>query len=291
MFLEKKVLITGTHSFIGSYFKLHAPKHYLIDEVSLRDNGLHNVDFSHYDTVFHVAAIVHQTSKVPDAMYFEVNTNLAEKVAQKAKADGVKQFVFMSTVKVYGETSSEASPWREDSPCHPSDAYGKSKLAAENLIRQLNDKDFKVSIIRTPVVYGAGVKGNINRIAKYIATSNIIPLKGIQNKRAMIYIGNLMAMIYRIIDLRQDGLFLAADRRNISTSELAEFMIKACEGKKLFIAIPKFVQFLIKRLSPKNYTRLFGSMVIDSSVTFEKLAFEPPFLVAEGIQEVMDDIC
>lgn len=285
----RKVLVTGANSFIGSFFKQHA-ENYEVDEACVKENKVSDLNFKPYDTVFHVAAIVHQTSKLSDEFYFQVNSDLALEVAQKAKEEGVRQFVFMSTVKVYGENSTLENPWDEDTRCHPSDAYGRSKYDAECRLQALQGDGFDVSIIRTPVVYGAEVKGNIKKMAQYIKATRIIPLKGINNVRAMVYIGNLMAMIYRVIDIRKAGVFLASDRRALSTSDFADLMIKATGNKKLFIPIPSFVQHFTKVFFPKSYHRLFGSMVICNDKTIKELDFSPPFSVDQGIYEVMDDV-
>lgn len=285
----RRVLITGANSFIGTFFKDNSDS-FEIEEVCLQENKVSEIDFSSYDTVFHVAAIVHQTSTVPDSIYFNVNSTLASEVAKAAKEQGVKQFVFMSTVKVYGENSEESAPWTEESECQPSGAYGKSKLDAERLLKDLDDKDFIVSIIRTPVVYGAHVKGNIQKMAIYIKRTHIIPLNGIKNKRAMVYIGNLIPLIYRVIDLRARGVFLAGDREAISTSEFARLMIGASHKRKLFITLPHWLQVIIKQLTPNIHRRVLGSMVLDNSKTFETLDFHPPFTVDEGLEDVMGSI-
>ena len=135
----KNIIITGANSFIGSYFK-NQIKEFEIKEVCLIENTLQSIDFSSYNVVFHVAAIVHQDKSIPEVTYFKVNSDLAFDVAQKAKKDGVKQFVFMSTVKVYGENTTEEKLWTEETECLPVDAYGKSKLEAENRIMELNDE-------------------------------------------------------------------------------------------------------------------------------------------------------
>lgn len=286
---KTRVLITGANSFIGSYFKENA-ENFSVEEVCVKENKVSELNFSEFDTIFHVAAIVHQTSKLSDNIYFQVNSDLAFEVAEKAKNQGVKQFVFMSTVKVYGENSTEEEPWLEDSPCMPSDAYGKSKLDAESRIKALEDDTFTISIIRTPVVYGAHVRGNIERMAQYISGTRIIPLKGIDNKRAMVYIGNLIALIYRVIELQKSGTFLAGDKRSISTSDFAKYMIDATHQKKSFISIPCFIQRLTRLITPRIHQRLFGSMVLNNDKTMRELDFFPPYTIEYGIQEVMDYI-
>ena len=240
--------------------------------------------------VFHVAAIVHQDKAIPEETYFKVNSDLAYKVAKKAKQDGVKQFVFMSTVKVYGENSTEKNPWSENSECKPSDPYGKSKLNAEKRLMKLNDETFTVSIIRTPVVYGSGVKGNILRIAKFVRKWKCIPFKGINNKRAMVYIGNLIALINKVIEKQQPGIFLAGDDKIISTSEFVKNLVAGSGKKKYFITFPILFQKIIKLLKPNLYNRLFNSMVIDNSRTFKELNFTPPYSIEQGLREVMKSL-
>jgi len=283
-----KVIITGVNSFIGNYFKKNT--NFEVSEIDLLENNPNEINFNNYNVIFHVAAIVHQDKSIPDKKYFEINSDLAVNVAKEAKNAGIKQFVFMSTVKVYGENSTIEAPWNEKSDCKPTDAYGKSKLDAEIRLLELNSKDFVVSVIRTPIVYGPGVKGNILKIAKFVNKQKFIPFKGIKNKRAMVYIGNLIALIEAVIKTKKSGIFLAGDSKLISTSELIELLIKSSTKKKYFIKFPKLAQQLIKLVKPNFYNRLFGSMVINPINTFEKLNFSPPYQINEGIKEIMQNI-
>ncbi len=286
----KRILITGKKSFIGTYFKQHIGEGYEVEEVCLRENPVKLIDFSNYDVVFHVAAIVHQDKNLDDSIYFKVNRDLAVDVAKTAKCAGVSQFVFMSTVKVYGENSTLESPWTEMSKCYPMDAYGKSKLEAECQLQELIDDSFVVSIIRTPVVYGANVKGNILRMAQYVKEHRFIPFGGICNIRAMVYIGNLMAMIYRVVELQKGGLFLANDSKSVSTSEFAQLLIKTSGLRKTLVTIPSLFLFVLKVIMPSMYRRLCGSMVVDNQRTRATLDFVPPYPVEKGIEEVMNSL-
>jgi UDP-glucose 4-epimerase len=286
---NRNVLITGSNSFIGTYFKNNSTQSQ-VSEVNLIENQPSKIDFKKTEVVFHVAAIVHQDKSISDEIYFKINSDLAFEVAQKAKADGVKQFIFMSTVKVYGENSTEQNPWKEDSPCFPSDAYGKSKLDAEKRLMKLNDENFTVSIIRTPVVYGVGVKGNILKIARFVKTYKFIPFNGIYNKRAMVYIGNLVALIQEVIYQNKSGIFLAGDGQILSTSEFVNNLVQATNEKKYFITFPLIFQKMIKLIKPNLYNRLFGSMVIDNTRTFKELNFHPPFTPKQVLQDVMKSI-
>lgn len=281
----KKILITGANSFIGSYFKKHTSHNVL--EVDLLSVASDEIDFTNVDVVFHVAAIVHQDQGTPDDIYYRVNRDLAVDVARNAKLHGVKQFVFMSTVKVYGENSSLENPWTETSECFPTDAYGKSKLEAEHILSTLSEDSFFVTIIRTPVVYGANVKGNIRKIAQLVSRVPIIPLGNIKNIRAMVYIGNLVALINICIDKRYAGIALAADNVSIGTSDLVHHLVGACHKKRYVMMFPSWAQWLIKKIKPTFYQRLFGSMVIDNSVTRECLSFHAPYEVELGIKEVI----
>ncbi len=285
----KKILITGKNSFIGKYFKQNC-NYAEVSEISLIDNNSSEIDYSNYDAVFHVAAIVHQDTSISDNKYYEVNSDLAYNTAYKAKLDGVKQFVFMSTVKVYGENSSIDRPWTEDSVCTPVDAYGKSKLDAEKRLMVLNDDSFKVSIIRTPVVYGANVKGNIQKISKFVVNNRLVPFNGIDNKRAMVYIGNLVYLINEVIKQAKAGVFLANDKENVSTSQFVKKIINEINGYRLFLPIPKLFQEVIRIIKPSFYSRLFGSMVINNSKTIKELKLIIPYKVEDGIKEVVNGL-
>ena len=162
-----KILITGTNSFVGRNF-LQYSKFTDIDEISLFDNLPENIDFGKYDVVIHLVAIVHETIRIPDEKYFTINKDLCLKVANYAKKAHVKQFIFLSSVKVYGRFISGNEPWNEKSTCMPEDAYGKSKHAAELALKEIEDKGFIVSIIRTPLVYGEHVRANMLNIMKLL---------------------------------------------------------------------------------------------------------------------------
>ena len=125
-----KILITGSHSFVGTNFINHS-KFKTIEEVSLFNYEPGKSGFYNYDVILHLVAIVHQKATIPEAEYFRVNRDLTLQVAREAKQAGVKQFIFLSTVKVYGAFRTSSEPWNESSDCFPEDAYGRSKYEAE----------------------------------------------------------------------------------------------------------------------------------------------------------------
>jgi nucleoside-diphosphate-sugar epimerase len=161
------ILITGANSFIGTNY-IKSSSNNVKEEFCLIHNQPNEIDFSDVDVVLHVAGIVHQKESIPETTYFKVNTDLPIEVAKLAKKSGVKQFVFMSTVKVYGEFTDGMDVWNETTTCKPEDNYGKSKYQAEQELMKLNSENFVVSIVRTPLVYGKGVKANMASIVNLV---------------------------------------------------------------------------------------------------------------------------
>jgi nucleoside-diphosphate-sugar epimerase len=145
--MNKTVLITGSTGFIGTNFIRNAGD-LTIKEADLLTTPVEKIDFSGCDCVLHLAALVHQMKGAPKELYFAVNRDLALEVAKKAKLQGVKHFVFMSTAKVFGESTTNVKPWDENTICSPKDPYGESKFEAEKLLKDLEDELFKVAIIR-----------------------------------------------------------------------------------------------------------------------------------------------
>lgn len=278
----KKIAITGSSGFIGS-FLIKNSSEYSIQEVDLLVQKVDDVDFLGVESVVHLAAIAHQKNLKEESLYYRVNRDLAFEIAKHAKQQGVKHFVFMSTVKVYGESTDEGQPWDENSNCFPSDAYGKSKYEAECLIRELGDDNFKVAVIRSPLVYGAGVKANMYNLIKLVDRFSILPFGGVNNKRSMVYVGNLVAIIKQIIDKQASGLFIPGDREPLSTNQLCIFIANSLGKKVHLVKIPKFLLNISKKIKPSIYNRLFGSLYLDNSKTNQTLQFLPPFSSEQGI--------
>ena len=281
-----KILITGANSFVGKNF-IKNSKYQTIEEVSLIENSIEKIDFSSFDVVLHVAAIVHQSKKISEMEYFKVNRDLCIDVAKKAKNSGVGHFIFISTVKVYGEYSPSKGTWNENAVCEPDDPYGQSKYAAEQGLKELGDKNFIVSIIRPPLIYGAGVRANMLSIIKLVDKFSVLPLGRVQNKRSFTAVENLVALIDKIIETKSSGIFIAMDDKPLSTTELVLLIAKALDKRIYLFPLPKFIVKIGKVLMPKVFDRLYGSFEIDNTYTRKILGYTPVISSEEGIMHMV----
>jgi len=278
----KKLLLTGANGFVGSYFQTHYKDIFEIEAFSFLRDDFEVLDVNGIDVVVHLSALVHQMDgKADDTEYERINVTQTLQLAQKAKESGVGHFIFMSSVKVYGEESE--SVYDEETPCYPLDAYGKSKLQAEQELQKMQEDGFKVSIIRTPIIYGYGVKANMLNLINLIEKVPVLPLGKIENRRSMVYIGNLCGIIHRIIQMKQSGIFLACDDRAISSSELILLIAKAMDKQISLLSIPFFI-YLLKHIKPSFYKRLYKSLEVDNSATHKKLNYDNPYSTEEGIK-------
>ncbi|MFX4233907.1 NAD-dependent epimerase/dehydratase family protein [Aliarcobacter butzleri] len=276
-----KLLITGSNGFIGNYFINNYKSKYNIKTFSFLKDDINRLDCNSIDIVFHLSALVHQMGGASASEYEKINVTQTLQLAKKAKESGVKHFVFMSTVKVYGEETN--SIYTENTVCNPEDDYGKSKLKAEHELQKLEDENFKISIIRTPIVYGYGVKANIKNLINLVNKVPVLPLGKIKNKRSMVYIGNLCHLVDEIIIQKKSGIFLACDDEPLSTSKLIELIAKNLDRKMYLIKIP-FFETLLKILKPSFHERLYGSLEVDNNITKEKLNLKNPYSVENGVR-------
>lgn len=281
-----KILISGETSFIGNSFVQYSD-YKQVKLISLRNIGLESIDFSGIDVVIHLAAIVHSTDKISLDEYMKVNYALAVNFARCAKAAGVRQFIFLSTSKVYGKYE-EGVVWDESSDCNPSDYYSISKYQAENELRMLNDDFFTVSVIRTPVVYGPGNKANMSKLIKLVRFVPLLPLGDSKNKRHFNYIENLISCIDKIIETRLPGVFISMDQEPVSTTQLVNYISEGLNKKVILLSIPYFIRNIACKLFPENYERLFGSFVMDDAFTRKRLNYSPVFSTREGIYRTLN---
>ncbi len=278
----KKLLLTGANGFIGSYFQKHYHEVFEIETFSFLSDDFEVLDMNGVEVVVHLSALVHQMDgKANEAEYERVNVTQTLQLAQKAKESGVGHCIFMSSVKVYGEESEGV--YDEDTACHPLDDYGKSKLKAEKSLQNIEDNSFKVSILRTPIVYGYGVKANMLNLINLIKKVPILPLGSIKNRRSMVYIGNLCAIIMAIIKSEKSGIFLAKDDETLSTSDLIGEIALALDKKVFLVSLP-FFAFFLQKLKLSFYKRLYLSLEVDNTKSKKALNFSAPYRVEEGIK-------
>ena len=276
-----KILVTGANGFVGSYFSKNYAQKYGIKTFSFLKDDSQSLYVKDIDVVLHLSALVHQIGGASAEEYERVNVEQSLFLANKAKKSGIKQFIFMSTVKVYGEESKQA--YDELSTCFPKDEYGKSKLKAERELQKLESEDFKVSIIRTPVVYGYGVKANIKNLIYLVDKIFILPLGGIDNRRTMVYVGNLCAFIDTIIQTKEAGIFLVGDDTPLSTTHLIE-LIAIAKKKKIVLLRVGLLGALLKWLKPSFYKRLFENLEVNNTQSKKRLGFANPYTTQEGIR-------
>ena len=279
-----KLLITGSNGFVGSYFIDKYKNKYDIKTFSFREDDINTLDWKEIDVVFHLSALVHQMGGASKEEYERVNVTQTLQLAKKAKENGVNHFVFMSTVKVYGEETN--SVYTENTICNPEDEYGKSKLKAELELLKLENEDFKVSILRTPIIYGYRVKANIKALISLINKIPILPFGKMENKRSMVYIGNICHLVDKLVIQQKAGIFLASDDEPLSTTKLCELISKNLNKKIYLVKIP-FFESLLKLLKPSFHKRLYGSLEVDNTITREKLNLKNPYSVEEGIRVML----
>lgn len=275
--MMRKVLVTGENGYIGQNFKEWIQlnnKEIELDYISVRSDAWRDVDFTKYDSILHLAGIAH-VSRNPKLkeMYYKINRDLTNELAQKAKKDGVKQFIFMSSIIIYGENSKGFINGMIDLNTIPvpNDFYGNSKLQAEKLLKEIEDKDFKISIVRTPMVYGQKSKGNFKLLVKITKYIPFFP--SIQNKRSMIYVENLCSFINIIIINQEKGIFFPQNSEYVSTSELVK-EISININKKIFFTnyMNKIVNILQKRISILN--KVFGNLFYEKAISRYKENYE-----------------
>lgn len=259
----KKILITGAGSFIGESFVdyLNHDDDYYFESIDMRNEDWKKKDFSFYDVVIHLAAIVHKKN-IDDSVYFKVNRDLAFETAQKAKREGVSQFIFFSTMSVYGMESGEIT---RETDTIPKTSYGKSKIEAENLLKMIEVDSFKICILRPPMIYGKNSVGNYSKLSNFAKKIPIFPK--VNNERSMLYIDNLSIFLKLAIDEKLSGTFFPQNKEYVNTSELVQ-LIAEVNGKRVWL-ISNF-DGVVRLLSKKilNFKKLFGNLTYSDKYMF-----------------------
>ncbi|HFU3984090.1 TPA: NAD-dependent epimerase/dehydratase family protein, partial [Streptococcus suis] len=263
----KRVLITGANSYIGTSFEKYVKENnvdFEIDTLDLLDPNWSEYDFSAYDSVFHVAGIAHfSKDESKKELYYRVNTELTEHVAKVAKQAGIGQFIFMSSIIVYGDSTSKERIITRDTPPSPTDFYGDSKLQAEGKLLNLESDGFKITIIRPPMIYGEGAKGNYPRLARLAKVLPLFPM--IDNQRSMLYIGNFCCFLVAIINRGSKGIFFPQNKHYVNTSSLVS-KIAEVHNRRIFLT--RVFNPIINRLFRfDTIKKLFGNIIYEKDMS------------------------
>ena len=278
----KKILITGANSYIGTSFATYLAQPefagmYQVDTLDMIGEAWKSFDFSGYDTVYHVAGIAHSDngaiSEERAKLYYAVNTDLTVACAKRAKEAGVKQFIFMSSAIVYGDSApiGKSKIITCDTPVNPANCYGDSKVQAENGIRPLDCDTFKVVILRPPMIFGKGSKGNYPLLSKLAQKLPVFPK--VENCRSMLYIGNLVEFVRLMIENGEHGTFWPQNPQYSNTSEVISLIAKA--HNKRCVLIPGF-GWALKLMSHATglVNKAFGNLAYDQAMSEYKQPYQ-----------------
>lgn len=287
----KKILITGANSYIGTSFEKYIEENfsseYSVETFDMIDGSWRDKDFSGFDSIFHVAGIAHsdngKISAEKEKLYYAVNTDLAVETAKKAKADGVKQFIYMSSAIVYGDSAPIGKTKRITKETHvsPANCYGDSKVQAENGLNDLSGENFNVVILRPPMIYGKGSKGNYPLLAKIASLTPVFPF--VNNERSMLYIENLCEFVRLMVENEEQGTFWPQNAEYSNTSELVK-MIAEAHGKKVHLI--KGFGWTLKIMSHVTglVNKAFGSLSYDIELSKYSVDYQK-FSITESIKK------
>lgn len=274
----KHILIAGARSYIGESFKAFLeqwPDEYTVDVIATKGLEPKPELFQGIDAIFCVAGIAHIKETADNRhLYFDVNRDLVVEIAKAAKTAGVKQFILLSSMSVYGL---EVGRITKDMEPKPITAYGQSKLEADEEIKKIEDESFIFTCLRPPMVYGKDCTGNYQALRKFALKSPIFPR--FENKRSMIYIGNLCEFVKACIEFERRGLFFPQNAEYTNTSEMVR-AIAETHGKKIWLT--KALNWAI-RIAPVNIVKkVFGDLVYEKVDTVGKYDLSESISLTEG---------
>ncbi len=281
-----KILVTSADGFIENRFLEYNQAKFSIQLINIQDiDVIESSAFKGVDCVIHLASKVQDPKCTDESVYNKTNVEATKKMANKAKSAGVSHFVYLSTIKVYGECGSQIL--NEFSNCNPSDAYGRSKLLAEKYLQSISNDFFQVAILRASMEYGPNSKGNLFKLIRLSDKKVPLPFGKIFNKRSIVFVDNLIEYFNKIIELKAEGIYIAVDPNPISTTQmLSTIQISLFNGIRLF-SIPLLIRRIIKKRKPALYYRLFDSLEFDNKFTIEKLNIALPYTTEYGISQTV----
>lgn len=303
-----RILMTGGGGFVASWVAPHlmARGHHLrvtvregklaslsreIEQIAVADLLGANWDLllNGVDAVLHLAGRAHHFNEGPDAaqLYHRDNVVVSEAIATEAAKRKVGRFIFASSVKAMGESTKPDAPWTENSPCVPIGPYGESKLAAESAVHRSFPQG--ATILRLPLVYGPKSKGNFAALWHAVQLGVPMPFGGIENKRSLLFVGNLADAIERCLhaERARGQTFLVRDGTDVSTSDLIRGIARSCGTRPLIFSVPPAAIRLAANLVGKgeSATRMIDSLVVDDSFFRTTLGWVPPFSLESALAE------
>lgn len=304
-----RIGVTGAGGFVGSALlgRLAAAGHVLVPLVRRQSDDPYAVEVGDLadmdadaivartgplDALVHLAALTASDRSDDDAAFRRANVDATRRVLALAQAAGARHIVFISTVKVHGNTSPPGHSFDETDMLAPADAYGRSKLAAEELVRaQAPSAGLAWTIIRPPLVYGPGAAANFARLARLAATGLPIPLGGIANRRSIVFIDNLCDFIATVLisSAARGETFLVADAEDLSTTELLRALAVAAGARAWLVPIPSRIVAALARATGRAglADRLFGDLAVSCARARRLLGWTPPVSSAEGLRRTM----
>lgn len=275
-------MIIGENGYIARNLLTALHNNSMIEEikaVSVRQ-GIEDIDFNNYDVCIHTAALVHKKeSHYQESDYFKVNTDLTIEIAKKAKNQGVKQFIFLSTMAVYGIEQGEIN---QHSSLQPKTFYGKSKLAAEQALQAMQDEHFTIAIVRPPMIYGPNCPGNYALLRKLAKKTPIFPF--VQNQRSMLFIDHLCEFIHQLMMHKNAGIFHPQDKNYINT---AQMVVEISKQNKHAIFLSKIGGAVVNKAfsNVSLVNKVFGNLTYAQNISQYHDNSYQKFTVTEAIKK------
>jgi len=289
-----KILLLGGDGFIGKSFKKHKSQFfdsYIVsrfsqekdeNEIVVEDiNSLDPKIFEQSEIVFNCLGIAHRDDSANRDLFYRVNRDLTINLAKTAKARGVKKFVQMSSISVYGD-----SPFVDiKTPVNPTTHYGKSKAEADEGLLKLQDKDFSIVLLRPPMIYGQGAPGNMGKLIRLVKILPVLPFLDAQEPREFLFVGNFVKMVEFIIKSNLSEVVLMKDIKAFSTYELVSMIIDSANINKKIIRVPLLKESM-KYFTPSIYKKLFSGLKITCNFTLPEEEKKSLFNPADAIREM-----